>query len=181
MKLVGISGSLIGSKTSKVVYEVLMAIKTADPTINIELIDLKDYEVEFVKGTPLSYYNEDTINVVNTIQSADFLVFGTPIYQASITGVLKNLFDHMPIDAFKSKVTAMVTTGGTDKHFLVTEYHLKPILSYLKGVVPVGNVFVQNDDFNEENEIKNTEVSSRIQKLAKEMLLLQKALNKDQE
>ena len=181
MKLVGISGSLIGSKTSKVVYEVLMAVKTADPTIVIELIDLKDFEVEFVKGTPLSYYNEDTINVVNTILNADFLVFGTPIYQASITGVLKNLFDHMPIDAFKSKVTAMVTTGGTDKHFLVTEYHLKPILSYLKGVVPVGNVFVQNDDFNEENEVKNKEVSSRIQKLAKEMLLLQKALNKDHE
>lgn len=181
MKLVGISGSLIGSKTSKVVYEVLMAVKTADPTIEIELIDLKDFEVEFVKGAPLSYYNEDTINVVNTIQNADFLVFGTPIYQASITGVLKNLFDHMPIDAFKSKVTAMVTTGGTDKHFLVTEYHLKPILSYLKGVVPVGNVFVQNDDFNEENEVKNKEVSSRIQKLAKEMLLLQKALIKDHE
>ncbi|WP_175638618.1 NADPH-dependent FMN reductase [Metabacillus schmidteae] len=177
MKLVGVSGSLIGSKTPKAVYEVLMAAKSADPTIEIELVDLKEYEVEFVNGTPLSYYNDDTIKVVNTIQNADFLIFGTPIYQASITGALKNLFDHLPIDAFKSKVTGMITTGGTDKHFLVTEYHLKPILSYLKGVVPVGNVFVQNDDFNEENEIKNAEVIGRINKLAEEMILLQKALN----
>ncbi len=178
MKLVGVSGSLIGSKTSKVVYEVLTAAKSTDPKIEIELLDLKDYEVEFVKGTPLSSYNDDTIKVVNTIQSADFLIFGTPIYQASITGVLKNLFDHLPIDAFNSKVTGIVTTGGTDKHFLVTEYHLKPILSYLKGTIPVGNVFVQNDDFNENNEIKNVEVISRIQKLAAEMIFLQHALNR---
>ena len=176
MKLVGISGSLIGSKTSKVVHEVLLAAKSNDPSIQVELIDLKDYEIEFVKGTPLSYYNDDTVKVVNTIQSADFLVFGTPIYQASITGVLKNLLDHLPIDVFKSKVTGMITTGGTDKHFLVTEYHLKPILTYLKGVVPVGNVFVLNDHFNEENEIIDIDVNKRIEKLAEEMILLQRKM-----
>lgn len=176
MKLVGISGSLIGSKTSKVVHEVLLAAKSNDPSIQVELIDLKDYEIEFVKGTPLSYYNDDTVKVVNTIQSADFLVFGTPIYQASITGVLKNLLDHLPIDVFKSKVTGMITTGGTDKHFLVTEYHLKPILTYLKGVVPVGNVFVLNDHFNKENEIIDIDVNKRIEKLAEEMILLQRKM-----
>lgn len=176
MKLVGISGSLIGSKTSKVVHEVLLAAKSNDPSIQVELIDLKDYEIEFVKGTPLSYYNDDTVKVVNTIQSADFLVFGTPIYQASITGALKNLLDHLPIDAFKSKVTGMITTGGTDKHFLVTEYHLKPILTYLKGVVPVGNVFVLNNDFNEENDLIDMDVKNRIRKLAAEMINIQRRM-----
>jgi len=176
MKLVGISGSIIGSKTAKAVNEVLMAAKALDQNIEVEFIDLKDYEVEFVKGTPLSSYNQDTIKVVNTIQSADFLVFGTPIYQASIPGVLKNLFDHLPIDAFKSKVTGMITTAGTDKHFLVTEYHLKPILTYLKGVVPVSNVFLQNSDFNKENEIINDDITNRIHELAKEMIFLQKSL-----
>lgn len=89
MKLVGISGSIIGSKTAKAVNEVLNAAKAIDQDLEVELINLKDYEVEFVKGTPLSSYNQDTIKVVNTIQSADFLVIGTPIYQASIPGVLK--------------------------------------------------------------------------------------------
>jgi len=176
MKVVGISGSLNGSKTAKAVFEVLQALKGMDSTLKTELIDLKEYEVEFVNGAPLSYYNEDTIKVVNTIVSADILVFGTPIYQASISGVLKNLFDHLPVDSLKNKVTAMVATGGTNKHFLVMEYQLKPILSYLKGVVPVGNVFVQNDAFDEDNEISSVELKDRMTKLAKEMLQLQKAL-----
>ncbi|MGG0720467.1 NADPH-dependent FMN reductase [Robertmurraya massiliosenegalensis] len=177
MKLVGVSGSLVGSKTSKAVHEVLVAAKTIDSSIQIELIDLREYDVELVIGHPLSYYNSDTMKVVNTILSADFLIFGTPIYQASITGALKNLIDHFPIDAFKSKVTGIITTGGTEKHYLVTEYQLRPILTYLKGIVPVGNVFVHNDDFDEDNEIKNVEVSKRIIKLAEEMISLQKISN----
>lgn len=89
MKLVGISGSLIGSKTAKAVNEVLVAAKSLDPAIQVELIDLREYEMEFVNGAPLSYYNDDTIKIVNTILGADALVIGTPVYQASITGVLK--------------------------------------------------------------------------------------------
>ncbi|MBD8070743.1 NADPH-dependent FMN reductase [Bacillus sp. PS06] len=177
MKLVGVSGSLIGAKTSKIVFEVLQAAKRIDSSIEIELIDLKEYDVEFVRGTPLSYYNDDTVSVVNKIISADILVFGTPIYQASITGALKNLLDHIPTDAFKSKVTGIVSTGGSDKHFLVSDFQLRPILTFLKGVVPTGNVFIHNDAFNDENEITDKDIESRIQKLAEEMLVLQSGLN----
>lgn len=174
MKLIGISGSLVGTKTAKAVYEVLAAAKSSDPSIETELIDLKEYEVEFVRGTPLSYYNNDTIKVVEAVLSADFLVIGSPIYQASIPGALKNLFDHLPVDAFKGKVTGVVMTGGTEKHFLVAEHQFKPILSYLKGLIPTTNVFVHNDDFNEDNEMDSKEVSARIKNLANEMVALQK-------
>jgi len=177
MKLVGVSGSLIGTKTSKMVFDVLSAAKKVDPTIETELVDLKDYEVEFVKGTPLLYYNEDTITVVNKILSADILLFGTPIYQASISGVLKNLLDHFPTDSFKSKVTGIVSTGGSHKHFLVSEYHLRPILTFLKGVVPTTSVFVHNEDFNDDNEIVSNNVLNRMQTLAEEMISLQKSLS----
>ncbi|WP_400246815.1 NADPH-dependent FMN reductase [Niallia sp. JL1B1071] len=174
MKLVGISGSLVGSKTSKAVNEVLVAAKSLDPAIQVELIDLREYDIEFVNGAPLSYYNDDTIKVVNTILAADALVIGTPVYQASITGVLKNLFDHLPVDAFKSKVTGMVITGGTDKHFLVMEYQLKPILTYFKGLVTVQNVFVHNDYFDEENEITDEDAKIRMTKLAEEIIYLKR-------
>lgn len=178
MKLVGISGSLIGAKTSKAVYEVLSAVKALDFSVQIELIDLKEYEIEFVNGSPLSFYNDDTIKVVNKILEADMLVFGTPIYQASISGVLKNLLDFFPVDSFKNKVTGMITTGGTEKHFLVSEYHLRPILTYLKGTVPVNQVFIHNDNFDDDTEITNAGLKKRIQKLAEEMLSLQNSMKK---
>ncbi|WP_010650006.1 NADPH-dependent FMN reductase [Oceanobacillus massiliensis] len=176
MKLVGVSGALAGWKTNMAIHELLEKAKELDSTVKTELIDLRDYEVEFARGEPLAYYNQDTWDVVNKVSSADLIVFGSPIYQASITGALKNLLDHFPVDAFKGKVTAIITTGAVEKHFLVSEYQLKPILAYLKGLVPSGNVFVHSDCFNEDNEIINKEVSKRIQLLAEEMILLQQSI-----
>ncbi|MGJ9457509.1 NADPH-dependent FMN reductase [Oceanobacillus sp. CF4.6] len=178
MKLVGISGALAGDKTSLAVNNVLVAAQLYDRTIQKELIDLREYEIEFSVGAPLADYNDDTRAVVSKILSADFLVFGTPIYQASISGALKNLFDLLPENAFKYKVTGIVATGWSNNHFLVPEYQLKPILSYFKGLIPTGNVYIQNDSFNlESDEIINHTISERIQKLAEEMIYLQRGIN----
>lgn len=178
MKLVGVSGTLAGNKTSQAVHEVLTAATAIDSNIQTELIDLREYEVEFCRGEPLTYYNEDTWNVVKKIVDADFIVFGTPIYQASISGVLKNLLDFFPEYAFKNKVTGIIATGGSEKHFLVPENHLKPILSYLRGLVPSTHVFVHNDKFDvETDEIIDQKIASRIQNLAEEMVFLQRSIN----
>ncbi|ALX50014.1 NADPH-dependent FMN reductase [Lentibacillus amyloliquefaciens] len=178
MKLVGVSGTLAGNKTSKAVYDVLAAAKMLDKSVEIELIDLRDYDLSFADGSPLAYFEDDTWPVAEKIMSADCLVFGTPIYQASISGVLKNLLDHIPEYAFKNKVTGIVATGLSEKHFLVTEYQLKPILSYFKGLVPTENVFVQNDCFSlESEEIIDNLVAKRLHNLADEILFLQGSIN----
>ncbi len=181
MKLVGISGALAGDKTVSVVNDVLVYARRFDSSIKTELIDLRDYEIDFFNGAPLADYNEDTWNVVQKISSADFLVFGTPIYQASISGVLKNLLDHFPEYAFKHKVTGMIATGWSDRHFLVLEYHLRSILSYFKGLVPTNNVFVHNRAFEiDSDEIIDERVTERIQALAEEMVYLQRGLSERQ-
>ena len=178
MKLIGVSGSLTGEKTPLAVNDVLVAAQMQDSTIQTELIDLRDYEIEFAIGTALGDYNDDTWEVVQKIMSADFLVFGTPIYQASISGVLKNLLDLFPEYAFRYKVTGVVATGLSNKHFLVPEYQLKPILTYFKGLTPTNSVFVHYDSFNEESdEIIDPDVTKRIQKLAHEMIYLQRGIN----
>ncbi|MBS4174808.1 NAD(P)H-dependent oxidoreductase [Bacillus sp. FJAT-49736] len=173
MKIVGISGALAGGKTLQTVHEVLAAAKNIHPAIESELIDLREYEIEFMRGTPLSYYNDDTQTVVNKMLQADLLVIGTPIYQASISGVLKNLFDLLPIRAFKSKVIGCITNGGSFKHFLVTQYQLKPILHYLEAIVVAKDVFVHNDWFDiETGEITEKDVLRRIHALAEDMIHL---------
>jgi NAD(P)H-dependent FMN reductase len=177
MKLVGVSGALAGDKTSIAVNQVLVAAKRYNRDLQTELVDMRDYEIEFATGQPLVAYNEDTWNVVQKITSADFLVFGTPIYQASISGALKNLFDLLPEYAFKGKVTGMIATGWTSKHFLVMEYHLRSILSYFKGLVPTENVFVDNKAFDiESSELTDSRTIERIHKLAQEMVDLQRGL-----
>ncbi|WP_308302366.1 NADPH-dependent FMN reductase [Bacillus sp. V5-8f] len=169
----GISGALIGAKTAKIVEEVLNRAKEKNPSLETELIDLRDYQIEFVDGRPLESYNDDTKNVVEKILKADFFVIGTPVYQASITGALKNLFDHLPTTVFETKVVGFVSTAGSNHHSLVAENQLRPILSFFKALVASKNVFVSNDSFDRENEITNEDVDRRLSELAEELLFLQ--------
>jgi len=177
MKLIGLSGSLIGEKTSKLVSEVLNQAKHMNPNIEIELIDLRNYRVEFVDGRPLTSYNNDTQMIVRKILEADCFVIGTPIYQASITGVLKNLFDHLPTNVFESKIVGIVTTGGSNKHFLVGENQLKPILSFFKSIIPSNNVFAHSSCFDKDSNLIDEDIINRVRRLAKEILFFQERIN----
>ena len=173
MKVVGLSGSIIGAKTAIAVDEVLQRFKEKYPEADTELLDMRDYDVEFVSGKPLASYNNDTQTIIAKIIDADVIVIGTPVYQASITGVLKNLFDHLPTTALKSKVVGMVTTAGSKSHLLVTEYQLKPILAFFKALIATNNVFLHTSCFNDKNEIVDEDVQNRISALAEELHELQ--------
>jgi len=50
MRIVGIAGSIVGSKTRTAVKQVLESIKDQNPKIEVELIDLADYQVQFSDG-----------------------------------------------------------------------------------------------------------------------------------
>ncbi|WP_245645061.1 NADPH-dependent FMN reductase [Peribacillus loiseleuriae] len=86
------------------------------------------------------------------------MVIATPVYQSSLTGALKNLFDHLPTIVFEGKIVDYVSTAGSNIHMLVAENHLRPILSYFKSHVTTKNVFVSNECFNIENVIVNGDV-----------------------
>ncbi len=135
MKVVGISGSVVGSKTRIAVQYVLNRINDQYQDMETELIDLSAYELVFSDGRDYRDYEGDTKVVLEKIMAADAFIIGTPIFQASIPGPLKNLFDLLPNNAFRSKVAGIVATAGSAMHYLVPEHQLKPILSYMKAVI----------------------------------------------
>lgn len=60
MKLLGISGTITGSKTRIVVAKVLEEVKRYHPEVDIELLDMKNYDVQFCDGRDPSTYTGDT-------------------------------------------------------------------------------------------------------------------------
>ena len=179
MKLLGISGTIVGSKTKTAVGAVLAEAKGLLPELECELLDLKQYDMQFCDGRPFQNYNEDTRKAVETVLSADFYVIGTPVFQSSLTGALKNLFDLLPPDAFRHKVVGFVATGGTYQHYLVIENQLKPIAGYFRAFVAPGSVYLHNDHFDAAGALQDAEVLSRIRRLSEELVLMQSAWKTD--
>lgn len=177
MKLLGISGTIIGSKTLKVVEKALEEAKKAHPDIEVELLDLKQYNIEFCDGRKPSDYNEDTQKAIELVSSADAYIIGSPIFHGTFPGVLKNLLDLIAPEVFRHKVMGFIAAGGNDKHYLAIENQLKPVASYFQAYVATHFVFAHNKDFNEKNEVASPELLENIRNLADEVCKLHKAIH----
>ena len=180
MKIVGLSGSIVGSKTRTAMDYMLKEVTERYPDVEVTLIDLADYNVKFSDGRSYLEYEGDTGFVTKTIMEADAIIIGTPIFQASIPATLKNIFDLLPVNAFRDKVVSMLVTAGSPKHYLIVETQLKPILAYMKAQIVQTYVFIEERDFLRK-EIINDDVNFRINRLVEDTIVLTETYTKIRE
>lgn len=181
MKILGISGTILGGKTAVLVDTVLQEIKKNHPEIEIELLDLRNYNIEFMDGRQTELYNQDTQKMIKAVSEADFYLVGFPIFNGSFPAPLKNIFDMVPPAAFRHKVMGFVANGGTYQHYLVVENQMKPIAGYLRCYVAPSFVYVNGSHFNEHNEIADEDVLKRIKELAEELVIMHKGITVKEE
>ncbi|RLL43645.1 NAD(P)H-dependent oxidoreductase [Oceanobacillus piezotolerans] len=180
MKIVGLSGSTVGSKTRTAMNYVLKKLTENYPETEVTLIDLADYDVKFSDGRNYLEYDGDTGFVARTLMEADAIIIGTPVFQASIPATLKNVFDLLPEKAFLDKVVSMFVTAGSPKHYLMVEQQLKPILSYMKAQLVQSYVFIEEKDYFRK-EITNDDVLFRLDRLIEDTVVLTETYTKIRE
>lgn len=153
MKILGISGTLVGSKTSVLVKILAENLQKKLPGVEVEFLDLKEYQLDFCDGRPIEKYSEDTQKVIEKISEADAYIIGTTILHGSMPGVLKNLFELVPMQHFSNKCVLFAATGGNHLHYLAIENYVKPVANYLKMFTYPEYVFATSADFNEQNDL----------------------------
>lgn len=164
MKIAFISGSTVGTKTKTAIEKAAAMMAEKFPEHTLTVIDLATKQMVFSDGRNYFEYDGDTREVATTLMEADAIVVGTPVFQASIPGALKNVFDLLPVDAFRDKTVSMIVTAGSAKHFLIAENQLKPILSYMKATIVPTYVFIEESDFLR-REIINDDIHFRLDRL----------------
>lgn len=171
MKIVALSASKVGSKTRTAMDYTVKALSTKYPDVEVKLLDLAEYDVQFSDGRNYLEYEGDTGYVTKSLMEADAIIIGTPVFQASIPATLKNIFDLLPQNALRDKVVSMLVTAGSSKHYLMAEQQIKPILAYMKAQIVQTYVFIEEEDFYRK-EITNHDVLFRIDRLIEDTIIL---------
>ncbi|HST40850.1 MAG TPA: NADPH-dependent FMN reductase [Conexibacter sp.] len=115
--------------------------------VELRLIDLADVRIAPADGTPPEQLDDDTAAVLAAIDGADAVVLATPVYRGSFTGVLKNLLDHVPVEALQDTPVGIVSMGATPHHFLGAESHLRDVLAFFGALVAPVPVYLTSADF----------------------------------
>lgn len=87
MKILLVDGTVFGTKTGALLRQVEQYIKEFDSKLELEILYFSKLKHQILDGSPL---NDDMKMMIQKFEEADGYIFATPIYQASIPGVLKN-------------------------------------------------------------------------------------------
>jgi FMN reductase len=167
--IVGISGSpRRSSRTTAAVRAVIEQIeaKTASETKLIELVDAAPHLFATLTRDALQQ-NERASAIVRTIEAADILVVGTPVYRGSYTGALKHVFDLVHHEALAGKIVVLAATGGSLLHGLVTEHQLRPLFGFFRALTIPTTIYATERDF-ADIKISNPDIHARIAQAAGE-------------
>jgi FMN reductase len=121
--------------------------RAADSALEIDILNLADEHIAFADGRAPEVYNDDTPSAINRIVTADIVVLASPVYRGSFTGALKNLLDHLPVEALMGKPCGIVAMGATTHHYLGVEWHLRDVLTWFGAIVPPTGVYLSSADF----------------------------------
>lgn len=174
--ILGISGSMTkGGSTRAVIDAALQGAKARNPQLTTDVIDLRHVTLSFCDGRPLNEYPDDTPQVMARIQAAEAYVIGTPIYRGSYSGSLKNLLDHIPVEALMGKVVGLVATAATDHHYLSIDQELRPVLMWFNAHLVPGSVYVRSNQL-QGNEIVDAQVNEHLHLLGEAVADMQQRL-----
>ncbi|WP_173917797.1 NADPH-dependent FMN reductase [Halobacillus sp. Marseille-Q1614] len=165
MKILLLNGTIVGSKTKALLNEIERYIHKLNKGYETSILYLEDYQMEFVDGRPGEEYNEEMQQLIREVEQADAYVIATPIFQGSIPGTLKNLFDAISPRAMRHKPVSIVANGGTLQHHLVIENQLKPILNYFRCLVTPNYVYTHTNHFSTQGELIDEDVHNRLQEM----------------
>ena len=147
-KLIAVLGSVTPpGRLLKALNAMTIAAKAVEPELEIDLVNLADVHIAFADGRAPDSYGDDTASVVNRIAAADIVVLASPVYRASFTGALKNLLDHLPVEALMGKPCGIIAMGATTHHYLGVEWHLRDVLTWFGAIVAPTGVYLSSADF----------------------------------
>jgi FMN reductase len=165
LRIVAVSGSLHRPSSTTALVAALAEAVARRLDADIELIELADVGPQLAGALDRAALTPDAERAVLSIEEADLLVVGSPVYRASFTGLFKHLFDFVDQHALTDVPVLLAATGGSHRHALTIEHQLRPLFAFFQALtLPVG-VFAASEDF-EHGEVRRPEILERIESAA---------------
>ncbi len=147
-RIVAISAGLSESSSStRLAQRIGEAITAKDPAGSFEIVTLRELAGQVAEAGVVGFAAPRLQGVIDRVGAADAVVFVTPTYQGSFSGLFKSFIDVLEPDALIGTPVLLAATGGTARHSLVVDYAMRPVLAYLQAfVVPTG-IYASSHDW----------------------------------
>ena len=138
--------------------------------LHVHYVDLKDVEMELCDARPLEEYSSDIQRVYEIMDSSEAVIFGMPVYQYSMSGVLKNFIDICGKAAAGKPIGVIVNSGGPNCYMASQDLFNALQFEYTTtSIMPTP--YTWSADF-QEGKLVNEKVFSKLDELVEKIISL---------
>lgn len=139
------STRMLADRLTGAVEEQLRARGEQPETTVVELRELGSDVMRAMLGGGM---RSPALERANTaIAEADAVIAVTPVFSASVSGLFKSFLDVLEPGVLAGTPVLPGATAGTERHSLVIDHAMRPVLAYLGAMVVPTGVFAATSDF----------------------------------
>ena len=131
LKVTVVVGNPKPRSRTRTVAEALPPALLAEGSYEVEVLELAD-----IAGELFQWGSEKVTAAKESVAGSDLVIFATPTYKASYTGLLKAFLDQFGSDGLNGVVAIPLFTGGDLTHSLAPQTTLAPLLLELGAAIP---------------------------------------------
>ena len=171
IRITGVCGSLSADGATR--KALAIALKgAAEYDVEIELLELRDFNLVFCGSVPQDEYPPDVIQLRQVLKNSQGIILATPEYHGSLTGALKNMLDLMSIEEFETKIIGLVGVAGGHIGAINSLNTMKTICRNLHCWVLPQEVSIANSSqtFNVDGTVKDSEIEERLLNVGRQLV-----------
>jgi FMN reductase len=171
IRITGVCGSLSADGATR--KALAIALKgAAEYDVEIELLELRDFNLVFCGSVPQDEYPPDVIRLRQVLKNSQGIILATPEYHGSLTGALKNMLDLMSIEEFETKIIGLVGVAGGHIGAINSLNTMKTICRNLHCWVLPQEVSIANSSqtFNDDGTVKDSEIEERLLNVGRQLV-----------
>ncbi|WP_413334212.1 NAD(P)H-dependent oxidoreductase [Brevibacterium sp. GP-SGM9] len=133
--------------SDRILAEAVSAGESTGVTVRTETINIRSLASALTDMALTGFRSEALDEAYSRVAAADAIVTVTPVYKVAPVGLHTLFWQLIDEKSLVGKAVLIASTGGTPRHSQAGETALRPMLSYLKGIVVPTTVFAATDDW----------------------------------
>lgn len=155
--------------TDRIAQKSLDVLADDGTAATVSVIDLGPLAVDTARATIAGFPGETVQAAIDRLADADAIIVGSPVYKAGISGLLKTFVDILDNDLIVAKPVLLAATGGSPRHALVIDDHMRPLFAFMRALALPTSVYAAPEDWG------SAELGERIERAATELAVIVRA------